>query len=877
MFSANTLAQSLIGLDGASFDYTQPKEYEIGGIMVTGAQYLDAGAVINITGLTVGEKITVPGDEISKAIDKLWKQGLFSDLKITSSKILTNQPLGQPDVIFLNIVATEKPRLSRFSFKGVGKSEADDLKEKINLVKGKPVTDNLKTNANNTIRNYFIDKGFLNVQVNIKEERDTTLANSVMLSIQIDKKEKIRINRIYILGNTALSSGKLRRSLSDTKERNRVELFRDIYSTLTDSIGKIHLKKVLAALGNPMKLYAFASPRLRLAIFSSSKFIDNTYQTDKQSIVAKYAEAGYRDARIAKDSIYRFDEKSINIEITVDEGKKYYFRNVTWVGNTKHTSEELSNLLSIKKGDIFNQAALDARLFMNPDGRDVSSLYLDDGYLFFNVTPVEINVEKDSIDLEMRIYEGKQATINKVYITGNSKTNDRVVMREIRTKPGQLFSRSDIIRSQRELAQLGYFDPEKLNVNPKPNPAEGTVDIEYIVEEKASDQVELSGGWGAGQLVGTLGVSFNNFSGRNIFNKESWAPLPSGDGQKLSIRGQTNGKYYQSYNMSFTEPWLGGKKPNSMSVSAFRSTNSNGVSKSDETLSRSAVSITGGSIGFGARMKFPDDYFSRYLDFSYQYYELEKYTNFVFSDGYANNLKASLTISRNSIDQPIYPRTGSQISGTIEATPPYSLFKKDIDYTALSQQEKYKFVEAHKWKFSASWFQRIAGNLVLNSRMKFGYLGRYNSKLGDSPFDRFYMGGDGLSGFQLDGREIIALRGYQNNYLTPRGITSQGTYSYVGGTVYDKYVMELRYPISLNPSATIYVLGFAEAGNTWLKFNQFNPFNIRRSAGLGVRIFLPMFGQLGLDYGWGFDQGVPSNPNIAPKGQFHFSIGQSIE
>lgn len=867
----------MLGKDQEAFDYTKPQEYEIGGIMVSGAQYLDEAAVVNISGLTVGEKIMIPGDEVSKAIDKLWKQGIFSDIKITSSKTLSNQPMGQADVIFLNIVAKEKPRLSRFSFKGVGKSEADDLKEKISLVKGKPVTDNLKTNTYNITRNYFIDKGFLNVKVNIKEEADSSLPNSVTLNIQIDKQQKIKINRIYIHGNTELPAGRLRRSLGDTKERNRVELFHDIYTTVTDSIETINIKHILGALGNPKKLYEYATPRLRLAFFSTSKFIDHTYQTDKQSIVSKYADAGYRDARIAKDSVYRFDEKSINIDITLDEGNKYYFRNISWVGNTKHTSEELSNLLSIKKGAIFNQAALDARLFMNPDGRDVSSLYLDDGYLFFSVTPVEINVEKDSIDLEMRIYEGKQATINKVYITGNTKTNDRVVMREIRTKPGQLFSRSDIIRSQRELAQLGYFNPEKLNVNPKPNPAEGTVDVEYIVEEKASDQVELSGGWGAGQLVGTLGVSFNNFSGRNIFNKESWTPLPSGDGQKLSIRGQTNGKYYQSYNLSFTEPWLGGKKPNSMSVSAFHSTNSNGISKTDETQARSAVAITGGNVGFGARMKFPDDYFSRYLDFSYQYYELQKYTNFVFSDGYANNLKASLTISRNSIDQPIYPRTGSQISGTVEATPPYSLFRKDVDFTTMSQQDKYKFVEAHKWKFAASWFQRLAGNLVLNSRMKFGYLGHYNKDLGDSPFDRFYMGGDGLSGFQLDGREIIALRGYQNNYLTPRGITSQGTYSYVGGTVYDKYTMEIRYPISLNPSATIYVLGFAEGGNTWLKFDQFNPFNIKRSAGLGVRIFLPMFGQLGLDYGWGFDQGVSSNPNILPKGQFHFSIGQSID
>jgi outer membrane protein insertion porin family len=416
--------QNMLGKDQEAFDYTKPQEYEIGGIMVTGAQYLDEAAVVNISGLTVGEKIMIPGDKVSKAIDKLWKQGIFSDIKITSSKTLSNQPMGQADVIFLNIVAKEKPRLSRFSFKGVGKSEADDLKEKISLVKGKPVTDNLKTNTYNITRNYFIDKGFLNVKVNIKEEADSSLPNSVTLTIQIDKQQKIKINRIYIHGNTELPAGRLRRSLGDTKERNRVDLFHDIYTTVTDSIETINIKHILGALGNPKKLYEYATPRLRLAFFSTSKFIDHTYQTDKQSIVSKYADAGYRDARIAKDSVYRFDEKSINIDITLDEGNKYYFRNISWVGNTKHTSEELSNLLSIKKGAIFNQASLDARLFMNPDGRDVSSLYLDDGYLFFSVTPVEINVEKDSIDLEMRIYEGKQATINKVYITGNTKTND---------------------------------------------------------------------------------------------------------------------------------------------------------------------------------------------------------------------------------------------------------------------------------------------------------------------------------------------------------------------------------------------------------------------------------------------------------------------
>ena len=879
LFRFNSLAQTTLGND-EPFDYSSPSEYEIGGITVNGTQYLDEGAIISISGLSIGDKLMIPGDKISKAIENLWKQGLFADIKISSSKVIRADGLDKVPTIFLDITVQEKPRLSRFSFKGVNKSEADDIREKIILVKGKPVTENVKKNTYNTTKSYFLDKGFLNVTVEIKEQRDTILSNSVMLTIIVDKKEKIKINRIYFHGNEHISSGKLKRALKDTKEKNRMDVFKDIYQHMKwDSLGHLHPRKIIGTLGSPEKLYGYISSKTRMAIFTTSKYIDETYQSEKAGVIAKYTDAGYRDAKIMSDSIYRFDENSINIEIHVDEGRKYYFRNITWVGNTKYTSAELDALLGIKKGEIFSQAALDARLFMNPDGRDVSSLYLDDGYLFFSVIPVEVNVSNDSIDLEMRIYEGKQATINKILITGNTKTNDRVIVRELRTKPGQLFSRSDIIRSQRELAQLGYFDPEKLNVNPKPNPAEGTVDIEYIVEEKSTDQVELSGGWGAKQLVGTFGIKFGNFSGRNIFKKYAWTPLPSGDGQQLSIRAQTSGKYFQSYNASFVEPWLGGKKPNSLSVSGFHSVYTNGLKKDDTN--RETLLITGGTVGFGWRLKFPDDYFSRFLEFSYNYYDINNYPGFIFTDGYANNINAALTFSRNSIDQPIFPRMGSQISISGQFTPPYSSFKNVDDYSKLTDQEKYKYIEYHKWKFNASWFQRLTSNtncLVLNTRMKFGYLGSYNKDLGDSPVERFYLGGDGLSGgFLLDGREIVALRGYGDNYFTPRGQNSQGKYGYIGGTVFDKITFEFRYPISLNPSATIYVLSFAEGGNTTLKFSDFKPFNLKRSAGLGVRIFLPMFGQLGLDYGWGFDQGTPGDPNLKTKGQFHFSIGQSIE
>ncbi len=505
---------------------------------------------------------------------------------------------------------------------------------------------------------------------------------------------------------------------------------------------------------------------------------------------------------------------------------------------------------------------------MNQNGHDISSLYMDDGYLFFSVTPVEVNVENDSIDLEMRIYEGKQARINKVTVVGNIKTNDRVIMREIRTKPGQLFSRADIIRTQRELAQLGYFDQEKLGVNPKPNPVDGTVDIEYTVEEKPSDQLELSGGYGANQLVGTLGLSFNNFSARNIFKKGAWSPLPSGDGQRLSLRAQTNGKYYQSYNASFTEPWLGGKKPNSLSVSVFHSVQSNGVSFGEGN--RQAIYITGMSVGLGKRLKKPDDFFTNYNEVNYQYYTLDNYVGtFLFNNGHSTNLSFTEAISRNSIDAPIYPRTGSTLTFSLKFTLPYSLFN-NVNYATASIAERYKYIEYHKWKFSSSWFTKLAGNLVLNTKIQYGFLGLYNRAVGPAPFERFYVGGDGLSGYALDGREIIALRGYTNNSVTPRNAAG----AQVGGTIFDKYTLELRYPLSLNPSATIYLLAFAEGGNSWLTFKDFNPFSSKRSAGGGVRIFLPVFGLLGLDWGYGFDE-IPNDPN-ANGSQFHFTIGQQF-
>ncbi len=809
-------AQVQVGGDSISFSYDQPHQYEIGGVTVSGTRYLDEQVLINLSGLIVGDTIEIPGDKISKAIQNLWKQGLFSDVKIAVGRVQGNRA-------FLDLQLAEKPRLSKFTFsKGVSKSEADKIREKIHLERDKVITENVLTSTKNIVRDFYIEKGFLNTNVDILEHKDTLFTNRDILEIIVDKVTKIHINNIDFIGLSAMKPGKLHRAMKNTKTKRWYK------------------------------------------IFTTSKFIESNFEEDKTKIIAKYLDQGYRDAKITDTKITKYNKKRLNIQMTISEGHKYFFRNINWIGNTKHTSQELSSILGIKKGDVYDQSVLEERLFMSQSSRDVSSLYMDDGYLFFQVTPVEVNVENDSIDLEMRIYEGKQARINKVTVSGNTKTNDRVIIREIRTKPGQLFSREAIIRTQRELAQLGYFDQEKLGVNPKPNPADGTVDIEYVVEEKPSDQFELQGGYGANQLVGSLGVSFNNFSARSILKKGGWRPIPSGDGQRLSLRFQTNGKYYQSYNASFTEPWLGGKKPNSLSVSAYQTIQSNGRSKGDPL--RSSIVITGGSVGLGKRLKWPDDYFSLYHELDYQYYQLNNYTSgFLFTNGYANNLYFQHTLSRNSIDAPIYPRSGSQVSLTLQWTPPYSFFN-GLDYSKASDQEKYKFIEYHKWKFSTSFFSKIAGNLVLNVKTQYGFLGMYNRAVGASPFERFYVGGDGLTaGFLFDGRELIGVRGYKDySTITPTG----------GGTIFDKYTFELRYPVSLNPSATIYLLTFAEGGNAWQHFKDFNPFSVKRSAGVGIRIFLPIFGLLGLDYGWHYDD-YPGSATDS-KGHLSFTIGQQF-
>ncbi|GAB4137280.1 MAG: outer membrane protein assembly factor BamA [Bacteroidia bacterium] len=813
VFAVLQMQAQIIGGDTNLVNYRSPKEYKLVDVNVIGAVTVDPRVIVLISGLPIQDNIMIPGDKTAEAIDKIWKEGLFEDVRIDIDKIEGNY-------IWLNIVVVEKPKIFAFTIKGIKKNQEDDLRDKLNISRGMMLTDYRIRYIKETVNEHFRDDGYLNCKTRIETKRADSLGRSVFVDIIVEKGKKVKIQDIFIHGNKKYATWKLYFMMKDTKRK---------------------------------RWYQF---------LKSSKYLEENYEKDKEKILAKYRSKGYRDVAIVKDSVYKVGENRVAIAFTINEGNQYHFRNITWIGNTKYSSKELSDRLGIKKGDVYNQEQLESRLYMSQQGNDISSLYMDDGYLFFQINPVETAVEGDSIDIEMRVYEGRQATIRNVTVIGNTKTNDNVIMREIRTRPGQLFRRSDVIRSQRELASLGYFDPEKIQINPKPDPYSGTVDIEYVVEERPSDQVELSGGWGAGRIVGTLGVSFNNFSTKNFFNKGAWRPLPSGDGQKLSVRAQSNGLFFQSYNASFTEPWLGGKKPNSLSFTVYHSVQSNGLKASDAN--RQDVKISGVSLGFGMRLKRPDDFFTLYQEINYQYYQLNNFFSvFAFSNGYANNLSYRITLNRNSTDQVIYPRSGSDIKMIGQFSPPYSLFNNK-DYSALTAQERYKYVEYFKWKFTSSWFSRIAGNLVLNTRIGFGYLGMYNKNVGTAPFERFYLGGSGLTGFALDGREIIALRGYDDQSLSPR----------TGAPIIAKYTWELRYPVSLNPSATVFGLAFLEAGNTWQNFRSFNPFDVYRSTGVGVRVFLPMFGLLGLDWGYRFDT-VSSNPGMQ-RSQIHFSIGMNL-
>ena len=817
-------------------DFKNPLEYELGPIRIEGADNFDHQAIKLIAGLKQGQKITIPGDQISKAIRNLWKEEIFSDVEIYAEKEVAG-------VIYLTIKVTTRPKLSRFKFKGINKRDADKIREEIQLYSGKTITENLIYQTESKIKGFFREKGFYSVAVNINRVTDTLMNNSEIFLIDIKRGDRIGIEDIAFEGVHSIPQWKLRMAMKDTKEQ---------------------------------KLWRF---------FKRSKFTEGSYEKDKLAILDKFNAIGLRDAAISSDTVILKDGK-LYVNIKIDEGGKYYFGDIEWIGNTKFRSSYLDSILGIKRGDVYNKTLLDQRLNMSQDGRDISSLYMDRGYLFFQVIPVETNVNSNYINYQMRIIEGKEARVRRIIIKGNSKTNDNVIRREIRTKPGDLFNRNDIIRTQRELAQLGFFNEQAFQVNPIPNPADGTVDIEYVVEEKSSDQIELSGGYGGAgptgtaRIIGTLGLTFNNFSTRNLFKKGAWTPLPGGDGQRLSIRAQTNGRFYQGYNFSFTEPWLGGKKPNSLSYWINHTAIGNGHLPTNELYN--GVQITGTGIGLGRRKKWPDDYFHAYYELSYQYYDVTDYSFFpIFSNGYANDIALKYVLQRSSVSAPIYPQSGSNITFTAKSSIPYSLFDNVSDYSGLTSQERYRYLEYFKLKFTSEWFLPLTSDkkLVLMPRIGLAFMGAYSKSKGLSPFERYSLGGSGLTGInQLGGREIIALRGYEDNSISSNG----------GDPIIAKYTLELRYPISLNPSATFYAMIFGEAGNTFPDISKFNPFNVKRAAGVGIRIFLPMFGMLGLDYGLGFDkldywsndaQRTTINNSIDQKGfypKLTFTIGMNL-
>lgn len=852
--------QITIGGELEEIDYAEPEQYEIGGVKVSGVNYLDKNVLVMVSDLNVGEKIKVPGEKISKAIKNLWDQGLFEDIRIVANKV-------EGKKIFLEIRLAERARLSGFSFEGVRKGEADKLRDKLELVNGDVVTDNLRVSARKTIKEYFRDKGYMNVDVEMQKRVDTSRRNYVKLRFDIDKNKRIKIKDINIHGNEELPDVSAVSAFKNTKEKVRFRPLNSIDKLVASTVKGVFTFDFASIADSVRQIVA---DDYRLGIFKKSKFIREDFEEDKQKLVDKYNSLGYRDFKILADSVSHNEDNTIDLNLYVDEGDKYYFRNIEWTGNTVYSSEQLNQVLGIEKGDVFNQEILNTKLNYDPNGTDVSSLYLDNGYLFFNVTPVEVNVENDSIDMELRVFEGEQATIDEVSISGNTRTNDHVVLRELRTKPGQLFSRNDIIRSTRELSQLKYFNSETIKPVPKPNPKKGTVDIEYQVEETSSDQIELSGGWGYGRLIGTLGLTFNNFSTSRFFDKEAWRPIPTGDGQKLRLKVQSYGKGYLSYSASFTEPWVGGSKPNSLTLSYNHSLFGDAFTSSGSSYS---FQIDGVTVALGKRLNWPDDFFTLRQSLKFERYKLKNYTQiFSFGNGNGNynTISYNIKFGRNSIDAPIFPRNGSDVSLSLELTPPYSAFK-DKDYSSMSPQNKFEWLEYHKWKFKGKWFKKLVGDLVISFQSQYGFLGHYNQDIGTVPFDRYYLGGDGLTGYRnYDGREIISMRGYSNYSLTPNYYMNDN----LGGAVYNKNSIELRYPISLKPSSTIYVLGFMEAGNSWLNFDKFKPFRLYRSAGVGLRVFLPMFGMLGIDWGYGFDQ-VPGMPD-ANKGQFHFTIGQNL-
>lgn len=824
-----------------------PKLFEIGGLNIIGAESRDRNAIKSIAGFREGDKIQVPGPIVQKGIKALLKLSLFDDVQIYQDSIKGN-------VIFLTLKLVEKPVLSRYAYRGIPKSNQEDLNEILEgaLKKGGIVTEDQKALAKRKIIEYYVEKGRLDAKVVVKEFPDEIRPGTVRLEFDVDKGPRIRINNIVFEGNKLVKSRKLRKSMKETKTK--------------------------------------------YTLFKKSKYIQKEYKEDLKNVIAYYNNEGFKNAQIIHDTVYR-QGKNLMVNIKVDEGNRFYFRNITWKGNALYTDEYLNVILGISKGDVYNPELMQNRLKFSLDGRDISSLYLDDGYLAFEVTPAEIAIENDSIDLEMRIFEGPQFTVQNVVIKGNDRTNEHIIRREIRTRPGKKFSRSDIIRSQREIINLGYFNPEALGINTPVNQNRGTVDIEYTLEEKPSDQLELSAGYGGfSGLIGTLGVVFNNFSLRNVKDRSTWSPLPQGDGQKLSLRVQSNSRFFRTYNFSFTEPWLGGKKPQSFTLGAVQTA-------FDYSLQgQGKFSITRAFIGLGSQLKWPDDFFSTNTTLNLERINLDNFSGFNFGvrSGVFNNFSIRQTFTRSSVSDPLFPRRGSRITFSVQATLPYSLFRKE-SVTELSEQEiadlilnlreeggpgnppteaaieiakdnliqskRFRWLEYHKWKFNAEMYYNLFDKLVLATSVKLGVLGQYDSRIGLSPFERFELGGDGITNQAagLQGKEILALRGYR----VPE-VTGNGT---AGAPIFNKYTVELRYPLSLNPNSTIYLTTFVQGGNAYSSFKNFNPFDLRRSAGVGARVFLPMFGLLGFDYGFGFDKDLPAGSKLTDYGTFNIILG----
>ena len=834
-----------------------PQKYEIAGIKVTGADNYEDYIIIGYSGLSVGQRVDIPGDDLTAAAKRFWRQGLFSKVQIKVEKICG-------DKAWLEVVLRQQPRISQINYIGMKKGERDDIKQRLGLMKGNQFTPNIASRAEQIIEKYYDDKGFKNAEVSIVQKEDLSNENEVIVDIKVDRHDKVKVHKIYIDGNEVLSDGKLKRTMKKTNEKTNI-----------------------------------------WKIFSQKKFVPSDFEDDKQRIIDKYNELGYRDARIVADSVVNYDEKNVDVYLKVEEGNKYHISNISWVGNTLYPSSLLDEVLGFKKGDVYNQKLLNKRTMEDDDA--VANLYMNRGYLFFNLVPIESNIQEDSIALEMRIMEGPQARINKVIINGNDRLYEKVVRRELRVKPGQLFSKADLMRSAREIAQTGHFDPEKMDIRPEPNEENGTVDILFNLESKANDQIEFSAGWGQTGIIGKLSLKFTNFSLKNLFYPSSYKGIiPQGEGQTFTISAQTNAKYYQAYSLSFLDPWFGGKRPNSLSVSAFYSRqtginssfyNSNytnylynygygygygygsnyyGNNYSYESAydPNKYLQMAGVSVGFGKRLKWPDDYFTFSAELGYQWYSLKNWDYLYYmNNGVSNSLTLAFTLARNSIDNPLYTRSGSDFSLSLHMTPPASLFGKK-NWKALSEantveskKEMYKWIEYWKLKFKARTYTPLTDvdgqwTLVLMTRADIGLLGSYNKYL-KSPFETYYVGGDGMSGSYTYASETIALRGYDNGAFTPYGYE---------GYAYTRYCLELHFPFMLQTSTTIYGLAFVEGGNAWTHVRDFQPFNLKRSAGAGVRIFLPMVGMMGIDWAYGFDK-VYGNKG---GGHFHFILGQEF-